>query len=139
MARDIRLTRKRDMTRLRGRMDGNDGFMSAHQIKKVRVLIGQKDTPPWSASDVEVRRVLLTTFPRLKTNYRERQAAARWNRAIMLVYRMGMPYNHAAAELGIKVGTLRSLLRNIRRAAKGLRSDTNTPRKGGPGRPNIVN
>lgn len=135
MASDPKMTRKRDMDKLRKRMDGNDGFMSAHQIKKVRVLFGQKDTPAWATSDVEVRNVLLRAFPLLGSSKNQRQSAARWMQAITLVYRLGMPYNHAAAEMGTTVGTLRSLLRNIRRVALGLRSDTNKPRLGKKGRP----
>lgn len=133
--RDPKTTRKKDMDKLRLRMDGNDGFMSAHQIKKVRVLFGQKDTPAWATSDVEVRKILLRSFPLLGSNKAQRQSAARWMQAITLVYRLGMPYNHAAAEMGTTVGTLRSLLRNIRRVALGLRADTNKPRLGKKGRP----
>jgi hypothetical protein len=128
-------TTKKEMTKLRGKVDLDDSFMMSHQIKWPRVLIGQKDTPLWAVSDKEVRRVLLQTFPNLASDQRHRKSAARWTRAIVLVYRLGMPYNHAAAEMSISVGTLRSLLRNIRRAAKGLRADTNKPRKGRRGRP----
>jgi len=130
-----KLTRRKDMAKLRLRMDGDDNFMSAHQIKKTRVQIGQKNTPLWAASDAEVRRVLLSSFPNLASDQWHRKSAARWNQAIILVYRVGMPYNHAAAEMHISVGALRSLLRNIRRAAQGLRSDTKQPRSGKRGRP----
>ena len=135
MSTDLKLTRKKDMAKLRKRMDGDDGFMSAHQIKKTRVQIGQKDTPLWSASNTEVQKVLLRVFPKLQTHNGHRQRAARWNQAIVLVYRLNMPYNHAAAEMGITTSTLRSLLRNIRRAALGLRADTHKPRSGKIGRP----
>ena len=135
MASDLKLTRKRDMAKLRKRMDGDDGFMSAHQIKKVRVLIGQKNTPEWTGSNAEVRRVLLSSFPDLSFNPAQRRAAARWNQAITLVYRMSMPYNHAALEMGITVGALRSMLRNIRRAAKGLRANGTGIKRGLRGRP----
>lgn len=135
MQADAKLTRRKDMKKLRRKMDGDDGFMSAHQIKKVRVLIGQKDTPVWAANDIEVRKILLRAFPKLGSNKVQRQSAARWSQAITLVYRLGMPYNHAAAEMGLKVGTLRSLLRNIRRVALGLRSDTSKKRIGKKGRP----
>lgn len=135
METDIKLTRKKDMATLRKRMDGSDGFMNAHQIKKTRVLVGQKDTPPWANSNKEVCRILLSSFPDLAKNYRQRKSAARWNHAIMLVYRLGVSYRDAAAEMKITYQALESMLRNIRRAAKGLRSDTNKPRGGKPGRP----
>src|SRR5579863_8088774 len=82
-----KLTRRKDMTKLRLRMDGDDNFMSSHQIKKTRVLFGQKDTPPWAASNEEVRRILLTAFPNLGNDQYQHKAAARWSQAITLVYR----------------------------------------------------
>lgn len=127
MASDLKTTRRKDMAKLRKKMDGDDGFMGGHQIKKVRQLFGQRDTPLWAASDTEVRKVLLRAFPKLNREKNQRAAAARWSQAITLVYRVGMPYNHAASEMGLKVGTLRSLLRNIRRVARGQRSDTRAP------------
>jgi hypothetical protein len=133
MQRDPKLTRRKDMAKLRLRMDGDDNFMGAHQVKKTRILIGQKDTPWWATNDIEVRRILLSVFPNLKTRPHHRRAAARWNQAIVLVYRLGMPYNHAAEEMGITYFALESLLRNIRRAAKGLRSDSRKPRTGKKG------
>ena len=135
MQNDAKMTRKKDMKKLRRKVDAGDGFMSAHQIKTVRVLIGQKDTPIWAANDAEVRKILLRSFPKLGSNKTQRQAAARWNQAIMLVYRVGMPYNHAAAEMGVTVGALRSLLRNIRRVALGLRANGSGARRGKRGRP----
>jgi hypothetical protein len=123
------------MAGLRKRMDGDEGFMSAHQIKKTRVHIGQKSTPSWATNDAEVRKILLGSFPKLVNNTKQRSAAARWSQAIVLVYRLGFSYSHAAAEMGITYLALESMLRNIRRAAKGLRSDTNKPRNGKPGRP----
>jgi hypothetical protein len=126
-------TRRKDMKKLRLRMDGDDSFMSSHQIKKTRVLFGQKDTPAWATNDAEIRRILLSVFPELKTRPHHRRAAARWNQAIVLVYRLGMSYSYAADEMGITYQALESLLRNIRRAAKGLRSDTMKPRTGKKG------
>ena len=139
---------KKDMQNLRRKIDGNDTFMNAHQIKKVRVLFGQKDTPSWAMNDKEIQKILLRAFPKLRSSTacaqgvgrrapRRRQAAARWTQAITLVYRLGMPYNHAAAEMGIKVGTLRSLLRNIRRVALGLRASGSGSRAGKRGRPKL--
>lgn len=132
---DPKLTRKKDMAKLRGRVDGDDGFMNAHQIKKVRVLIGQKDTPVWASSDTEVRKILLRSFPKLATNRAQRRAAARWTQAIVLVYRMSLPYNHAALEMDITVGALRSMLRNIRRSARGQRANGSGAKNGKRGRP----
>lgn len=139
-------TRKKDMAKLRLRMDGDDTFMGAHQIKKVRVQIGQKDTPAWAMNDAAVRKLLLQSFPLLtdtrpglrgqgRSAERRRFAAARWNQAINLVYRVGMPYNHAAEEMNISVGALRSMLRNIRRAARGLWANGKRLKGGKRGRP----
>src|SRR5689334_8296630 len=72
MASDLKTTRRRDMAKLRRKMDGDDGFMGGHQIKKVRQLIGQRDTPEWSASDTEVRKVLLRAFPKLNKDKNQR-------------------------------------------------------------------
>lgn len=111
-----------DLKQLRKKMDGNDPFLSGgHQIIKVRKR--EKVIPLWALSDTLTRKFLIEVFPNLKTSEKQRKKAGRWARAIHLYYRLGMPHNQVAEEMPIGYGALRSLLRNIRRAANGLTSD----------------
>lgn len=107
-----------DLRKLRKKFDGDDGFMArGHGIKKVRTRI--KDTPVWATNNTLTKALLLSVFPKLRSNTKQRRAAARWARVIHLYYRVGMPRNHVAAEIGITRETFKSLIRNIRRAARG--------------------
>jgi hypothetical protein len=119
--------RRKDMAKLRTRLDGDDNFMSAHQIKKVRTR--ERVIVPWTLNNSEVQKVLLRVFPRLRGSYRQAQQAGRWMRVIHLYYRMQLSYSQVAAELKIKKGTVLTLIRSINRAGKNLRIDTGTQRE----------
>jgi hypothetical protein len=123
-----------DLKQLRNKIDSNDSFLNrGHQIKKIRTRL--KNIPDWATNNAKLQALLLTVFPKLETDLKQRKAAARWARVIHLYYRFGMPHNQVVAETGIGYGTLRSLLRGIRRASRGLNSH-NRPRGVRPtGRP----
>ena len=121
MARDIKLTRKRDMAKLRTRMDGNDGFMSAHQIKKIRTR--EREIPEWTLNDKEVQKVLLRSFPALRTNNKAAIRAGRWMRLIHLYYRVQMSNSQVAKEMDMTLNAVKMTLKGIRRVAQGRRFD----------------
>lgn len=125
MPRDIKLTRKRDMARLRGRMDGNDGFMTAHQIKKIRTR--ERDIPAWTLNDKEVRKVLLRSFPKLRTDNAQAIRAGRWMRLIHLYYRVQMSNTQVSKEMGMTLNATKMALKSIRRVARGQRTDNVRP------------
>jgi hypothetical protein len=125
MASDPKTTRRRDMNKLRGRMDGNEGFMSAHQIKKVRTL--QREIPAWTLNDKEVQKVILRSFPDFKKNRIHAARAARWVRIIHLYYRMQLPNSHVAKDMGITINVLKMALKGMRRVARGQRTDNIGP------------
>ena len=116
------------MGQLRGKFDGQDPFMTGgHQIIKTRQR--ERTIPEWTKSNKSVQGVLLLAFPKLNSNARQRVAAARWASVIHLYYRMKMTRSAVSAQTKIPVDTLRSLLRNISRVAKGLRADGTGSRK----------
>lgn len=140
MASDPKLTRRKDMQKLRRRMDGDDGFMNAHQIKKIRTR--EREIPAWTLNDKEIRKVLLRAFPGLYRNYsskpkrvgRSRQAsrtlaqrAGRWTRIIHLYYRVQMSNSQVAKEMGETLNAIKMTLKSIRRVANGRRANNVAP------------
>ena len=111
----------RDSRKLRKKFESNEGFMNrGHQIMKVRTR--SKEVPEWATDNVKTQALLLSVFPKLHTNTKQRRQAARWARVIHLYYRLGMPHNQVAEETKTGYGALRSLLRDMRRAALGFDS-----------------
>jgi hypothetical protein len=134
MASDLKITRKKDMAKLRGKMDGDDRFFGSHQIKKIRTR--ERDIPAWALNDKEVRKVLLRAFPKLHTNKASSDKAGRWMRLIHLYYRVQMSNSQVAKEMDMTLSAVKSMIINIRRVAKGQRADTRGPRSTHPrGRP----
>lgn len=118
----------RDMEKLYEKFDGRDGFFTGHQITRPRMR--RTETPEWALNNAKIQSILLTAFPRLKTNPRQRTRAARWARAIYLHYHMGMSYGRVAEEMGEKPANIDRLLHSIRRVAEGKRSNTGKSRTG---------
>lgn len=140
MQADAKLTRRKDMNKLRRRMDGDDGFMNAHQIKKIRTR--EREVPAWTLNDEEVRKVLLRAFPGLRHNRtpvnkragRSRQAnrslaqrAGRWTRILHLYYRVQMSNSQVAKEMGETLNAIKMTLKSIRRVARGRRANNIAP------------
>ncbi len=121
VATDQKTVRKKDMQKLRRKMDGDDGFMSAHQIKKIRTR--ERDIPAWALNDAEVRKVLLRAFPGLHKNQTEARRAGRWTRLIHLYYRVQMSNSQVAKEMGERLNSIKMTLKSIRRVARGRRAD----------------
>ncbi len=117
---------------LRGFLDGNDSFMTGHQVIKMRQ--GNRETPIWATSNKRIQEILLHSFPKLKSSSDQRAGAARWALFIQLYFRHHMTRKQTAEQMGISLITAQSLARNIRRAAAG--KWTNGKKPGGKrGRP----
>jgi hypothetical protein len=116
-----KLTRRKDMAKLRLRMDGDDSFMSSHQIKKIRTR--EREIPAWTLNDKEVQKVITRSFPNWRTRRADAQRAGRWIRIIHLYYRMQLSNSQVAKELEMNLNALKMALKGIRRVARGQRFD----------------
>jgi hypothetical protein len=116
-----------DHAKLRRKIDGDDRFMSAHGIKKVRSE--EREPPEWAMNDVEVARLLLKAFPKMMDpESKQRVKAGRWARVIYLYYRLNMTYSQVAKEIGVNKNTVLMILRAMMYAQSGRRRD-NRPKK----------
>jgi hypothetical protein len=120
MAVDQKTTRRKDMAKLRRKMDGDDGFMAGHQIKKIRTR--EREIPEWTLSDEQVQKVLLRAFPGFRKNPNVAKRAGRWVRIIHLYYRVQMSNSQVAKEMGESLNAVKMTLKGIRRVAKGRRA-----------------
>jgi hypothetical protein len=107
--------------RLRRKIDHDDGFTSGHQIITIRRT--EREDPEWAKSDVEIRKILLRSFPKLETNPKQRARAGRWTRIIQLYFRKHYTHGQIAIELELGYEHIHTLIRAIRRAGKGLKSN----------------
>jgi hypothetical protein len=89
----------------------------------------------WAHDDKQIQQLLLRSFPRMHTNSKQRKRAGRWLRVINLYWRQQWSRGDIAAELGLKYNIIKNLIRAIRRAAAGRRSDTGKPIGKQKGRP----
>jgi hypothetical protein len=124
----------RDFRQLRRVFDGDDSFMAqGHQISKLQKR--ERLVPDWTRSNEEVRRVLLRSFPKLATDAKQRERAARWARIIHLYFRLQYTYRQVAEEIGIGVGNVKFKVASIRRVAAGKSAQGKEPKP--RGRPKI--
>jgi hypothetical protein len=110
-----------DNARLRKVLDGSDKFMDGYEIKTVRTI--DRDIPDWALNLKEVKRVLLTVFPKISLrpgNKKRNFRAGRWARIIQLYYRMQLPQQIVMKEMGLTEPELKSTLQRMNRAALGL-------------------
>lgn len=103
---------------LRDAVDSNDPFVSrGHQIVTARS--NNREIPTWALNRSKIQAILLCSFPKLKTDSRQRNAAARWTWVIQLYFRMGYTYTQVAEEIGSSPTKIDSVIRSIKRAAQG--------------------
>ena len=107
---------------LRGIFDSNDSFMSRCRLKKRRSS-QNREMPAWVKNPQQVQALLLRSFPRLKTDPKQRLRAARWARVIHLYFTLMLPFGDVLEEIGTTRNTLLALLRSIRRVAENRRAD----------------
>ncbi len=127
---------------LRTKIDGADVFFTGHRIVKPRRGRDRSETfrtcPEWAMSDAKTRELLLSSFPKLATNKKQRASAGRWARIIQLYYRKQMTHGQICTELGLSLPTIFSVIRSINRVASGKTSDKAVARKGSRGRPKKI-
>ncbi len=129
---------RQDFEQLRRVVDGNDQFMRGSSVAgKARSRHAERmaRTPEWVHSDLQVRQLLLTVFPKLETDERQRKRAATWILMIQYYFRMGLTQGRIAINTGWTLLKVNRLIHRIRSAAAGLRADTRKPRSGRRGRP----
>ena len=105
---------------------GNDQFMqNGHQIiNSNRANAGpRRKNAAWAASDAEVQKLLQARFPKLKIDENQRKRAGRWVRVIHLYFRSEMSVGDVAKEIGMTRRNTDKLIRRIRMAQIGLRTD----------------
>ena len=121
------MNNSRDTSReLRGKLDSDDSFMTGgHQILKIRRP--RKPVPSWATNNKKVQDLLIRVFPRMKESPKQRVRAGRWARVIHLYFNQRWSRGQIANEMGISYMAAETLIRSIKRAAKGLRSDSGTP------------
>lgn len=101
---------------------GTDQFMQGgHQIiNSNRANAGPKrKNADWAADDRIVQALLLTVFPKLITDQKQRERAGLWMRVIQLYHRSGHSFGDTAAEMGVKTKFVRNVLQKIQYIRKG--------------------
>ena len=104
------------------KFDGASQFMAGgHQILHPTRRHKRK-SPEWVKSDIEIRKLLLRSFPKMTTHPRQRRWAGRWARVIHLYFRLGHTPKEVSEEMEETEVVVRNLLNHIRRAARGVQA-----------------
>jgi hypothetical protein len=102
--------------------DGNDPFMNGgHQIIKMRQIA--REVPTWVKDKRKIQALLLRSFPKLKTDPKQRLRAARWAVIIQLYFRMHMTLGQVTDQVGLPKSKVAMLIRSIHRAAAGRKAN----------------
>jgi hypothetical protein len=96
------------------------------QYKKARSY--PKDVPRWVFNDAAIEIVLQRSFPKMRFNEKQRDAAARWAMIINLYYRLRYTASQVAEEMGTTECRVQSVVRAIQRAVRNRQAGTNKPR-----------
>lgn len=107
---------------LRRSFDGQDPFMTkGHSIRTMRQ--GHRAIPDWAKDKRKLQDMLLRSFPKMKTDVRQRTRAGRWALVIYLYYNLNFTTGQIAEETGLTSKHITVLLTGIRRVSRGLRYD----------------
>jgi predicted DNA-binding protein YlxM (UPF0122 family) len=112
---------------LRSLIDGDDQFMTGHQLTKVRRP--RRKIPDWSKNEKSIQIILQTAFPKLKTDSKQRKQAGRWARVIQLYFRSQKSYRETAEEMNETRGTIHNIINRIGRVSIGKAANKNRARK----------
>lgn len=124
----------RKTQKLKQVLDRSDGFISGgHQIVSARTY--KRAVPRWTKNDRLIRELLLKTFPKMATDSRQHDSAARWGAVIHLYFRMGYTRSQIAEEIGSTSVKIHGIIRSILRVSKGIRADGRGPLGRPKGRP----
>jgi hypothetical protein len=107
-----------DLTGLLGVIDGEkisegQGFQ-IHNARREERLI-----PEWAQTPEGMQKILLTAFPKLKTDSSQRKRAARWARVMWLYFCVGLPYSEVAYDLGENPRIIEHIIQAIIRTSEG--------------------
>jgi hypothetical protein len=114
-------------------VDGNDSFMTGFQIGKPKQY--RRKIPAWLNNNKQIQAILLSAFPKLKTDTRQRKMAARWVNVVHFYFRLRYTDAQTAEELGIKVQAVKDVVKRVRRVVAGRKSNGCGLRGGKNGRP----
>ena len=120
-----------------GGLDRRDNFQAGHGIRGGPTLRMRK-IPKWMYHEKSVGEVLLRAFPKLRTDERQRQSAARWAGIILLYFKSGWKAEDVAEKLDISRKKVYDTAQRITRSGAGLRT-TGKQRTGRRGRPKKTN
>jgi hypothetical protein len=121
------------LDQLRTCVDGDDQFMGAHQILKIRRP--KKKVPSWANNDKKIQEFVRRSFPKMDTNTIQRRRAARWAAIIYWYYRQNFGRLEIARRLGMSINQVRGLLGHIKLAARGMKANGRGPGGKPNGRP----
>jgi hypothetical protein len=120
---------------LRKKFDGSDSFVAGgHSVRgggATRNAARIANTPEWVNDDVQVRLILLKVFPKLSSDSRQREQAARWMRVIYLYFRRGFPRAKVAMIMNISMSSVKHLILTISRASEGKNKRGVVPKRRG--------
>lgn len=108
----------KDRKKLRGKIDGSDGFMSGYGISKARTYL--RKTPAWVLSNSETRKIISLAFPKVATDPRQRAMAGKWVQVIHLYYKLGYTRRQIAEDMGTTTRWVHDKLCVISRVSRGL-------------------
>jgi hypothetical protein len=117
---------------LRRNFDGADTFMTGFLVGRAREY--KRRVPRWVHNKAKIQKILLSAFPKLKTDPKQRTGAARWADVIHYYFRLRYTASQTSEELSLKLSTVNETVRSIKRVAKGRRADGKI-RGGKRGRP----
>lgn len=83
------------------------------------LIYGSPARNDWASNFKLIQKILLTAFPKLQTDSRQRYRAGRWARIIELYFRMGLSYSEVAEEIKENKGAVKTLIRSIQRRSRG--------------------
>jgi hypothetical protein len=126
---------------VRQNVDGADSFMRGFLLGQMKRY--KRKRPLWANNDAKVKKILLSAFPKMKTDAKQCTAAVRWWNVINLYFWNCWTAREVAEELNVPTVIVRGLVRRVQLAAKGCRTSGpdwemkygGGPRGGKEGRP----
>jgi hypothetical protein len=127
---------------LRTYLDGSDNFVSGgHRIMRTagatRHAARMKRVPVWVREDSEILKILLRSFPKFRTDPKQKKAATLWMGVIYQYWRVGHTRGQVAHDLGISEKKVKNIIQRINFAVKGERADGRGPLGKPKGRPKL--
>lgn len=109
---------------LRRKIAGSDQFMSGHQILTDRTGYSRL-APEWTKSEFETGKLLVTTFPKYRTNKLQKARMLRWFQIIHRYWRLQNSAGEIAKDFKIPLYEVKNYITRIKHAASGLNTAGN--------------